>query len=104
MKLRVSAVPRDLLDASPQQQQPNKISIDVVKLSYWAFAWWWFIILGVHVVTSVYNALYAYCYWKLKDTALDVNLQFFHIGMPQEYHHTIAIVHAIMSAMHGACI
>ncbi|EGZ12379.1 hypothetical protein PHYSODRAFT_336805 [Phytophthora sojae] len=104
MNRRTSAALREDIDAPPVQQPSKKVAPDVVKLSYWGFALWWLIILGVHVVTSVYNALYAYCYWKLKDASLLVYLEFYHIGLPQEYHSTIAVVHAVMSAVHGVCI
>ncbi|KAG6964993.1 hypothetical protein JG688_00007439, partial [Phytophthora aleatoria] len=75
-----------------------------VKLSYWTFVAWWLIILGIHVVTGVYTALYAYCYWVLKDTYLNYNLEAYQIGMPPPYHKTISIVHASMSSLHGVCI
>ncbi|ETM03473.1 hypothetical protein L917_00311 [Phytophthora nicotianae] len=39
-----------------------KAPTEVVKLSCWAFTVWWIIILGVHVVTCVYTALYSYTY------------------------------------------
>lgn len=74
MNRRTSAALREDIDAPPVQQPSKKVAPDVVKLSYWGFALWWLIILGVHVVTSVYNALYAYCYWKLKDASLLVYL------------------------------
>ncbi|GMF62721.1 unnamed protein product [Phytophthora fragariaefolia] len=77
---------------------------DDVKLSYWVFVLWWFIILGVHVVTCIYNALYAYCYWKLKDTYLNVCLEFYKIGMQQQYQNPIALVHANLSGIHAVCI
>ncbi|GMF23833.1 unnamed protein product [Phytophthora lilii] len=81
-----------------------KASSEFVRLSYWAFAGWWTIILSVHIVTSVYNALYAYSYWKLQDSFLNLYLDSFQIGMPPPYHHRIAVVHSIMSAVHGVCI
>ncbi|KAG6964987.1 hypothetical protein JG688_00007441 [Phytophthora aleatoria] len=81
-----------------------KASTEVVKLSYWIFAVWWVVILGVHVVTCVYTALYAYSYWKLQDTFLNLYLESLEIGMPSPYHHTIATVHMIMSALHAVCI
>ncbi|KAL4171996.1 hypothetical protein KRP22_007172 [Phytophthora ramorum] len=81
-----------------------KAATEVVTLSYWAFVVWWFIILNVHAVTGVYNALYAYCYWVLKDTYLNNYLDSFQIGMPPPYHHTIAVVHVAMSALHALCI
>ncbi|EGZ12374.1 hypothetical protein PHYSODRAFT_518121, partial [Phytophthora sojae] len=86
------------------QRIPPKVSTDVVRLSYFFFAIWWFIILAVHVVTCLYNAVYAYCYWKLKTTYLNVCLEFYKIGMPQPYHNAIAITHVVMSAIHGVCI
>ncbi|KAG7383073.1 hypothetical protein PHYPSEUDO_004057 [Phytophthora pseudosyringae] len=82
----------------------SKAPTEVVSLSYWVFAVWWTIILGVHVVTCVYNALYAYCYWELQHTFLNMYLDSFQLGMPPPYHHTIAIVHATMSAVHAVCI
>ncbi|ETO86066.1 hypothetical protein F444_00356 [Phytophthora nicotianae P1976] len=81
-----------------------KASTEVVKLSYWVFAVWWVIILAVHVATCVYTALYAYCYWKLQDTFLNLYFESYEIGMPSPYHHTIATVHMIMSILHAACI
>ncbi|KAG3078146.1 hypothetical protein PC122_g12817 [Phytophthora cactorum] len=83
---------------------PSKVSTEVVNLSYWVFAVWWIIILAVHVVTSAYNALYAYCYWNLQDTFLNMYLESYQIGMPSPYHHTIAVVHVVMSLVHGVCI
>ncbi|KAL4171997.1 hypothetical protein KRP22_007173 [Phytophthora ramorum] len=56
------------------------------------------------MVTSAYAALYAYCYWELQDTYLNRYLDAFQIGMPPPYHHTIAMVHAAMSALHAVCI
>ncbi|ETO86064.1 hypothetical protein F444_00354 [Phytophthora nicotianae P1976] len=81
-----------------------KTSTEVVNLSYWVFTAWWLIILAVHLVTSAYNALYAYCYWHLQDTFLNMYLESYQIGMPPVYHHTIAFVHVIMSSVHGVCI
>ncbi|KAG1691617.1 hypothetical protein DVH05_026780 [Phytophthora capsici] len=81
-----------------------KASTEVVKLSPWYFALWWIIILTVHVVTCLYNALYAYCYWKLQHTFLNLYLDSFQIGMPPPHHHTIAIVHMIMSVLHGGYV
>ncbi|ETI57327.1 hypothetical protein F443_00373 [Phytophthora nicotianae P1569] len=83
---------------------PSLVSSEVVKLSYWVFAAWWLIILGIHIVTGVYTALYAYCYYVLKDTYLNSYLDSYQIGMPQPYHRTISAVHASMSAIHGVCI
>ncbi|KAG3239249.1 hypothetical protein PI124_g15806 [Phytophthora idaei] len=54
--------------------------------------------------TSAYNALYAYCYWNLQDTFLNIYLESYQIGMPPPYHHTIAVVHVVMSLVHGVCI
>ncbi|KAF4142879.1 hypothetical protein GN958_ATG07942 [Phytophthora infestans] len=81
-------------------QAPKK----AIKLSYWHFAVWWVIILAVHVVTCVFNALYAYGYWNLNGTYLNTCLEFYRIGMSQPYHHTIAFVHGTVCAVHGACI
>lgn len=67
----------------------------VIKLPYWTFALWWVIILSVHVVAWVFNAFYAYGYWKLKGTYLNLCLEFYHIGMPHQYHRVIAIVHGV---------
>ncbi|ETP55066.1 hypothetical protein F442_00352 [Phytophthora nicotianae P10297] len=83
---------------------PSLVSSEVVKLSYWVFVAWWLIILGIHIVTGVYTALYAYCYYVLKDTYLNSYLDSYQIGMPQPYHRTISAVHASMSAIHGVCI
>ncbi|ETK97090.1 hypothetical protein L915_00327 [Phytophthora nicotianae] len=82
----------------------SETSTEVVKLSYWMFAVWWMILLGIHVVAGVYTALYAYCYWFLKDTFLNYNLEVYQIGMPAPYHKMISIVHASMSGLHGVCI
>ncbi|ETN23802.1 hypothetical protein PPTG_00320 [Phytophthora nicotianae INRA-310] len=81
-----------------------KAPTEVVKLSYWGFTVWWFIIPGVHVVTCVYTALYSYSYWVLMDTYLNNYLETFEIGMPPPYHHTIAIVHAVLSVLHAVGI
>ncbi|KAE8980149.1 hypothetical protein PR003_g25074 [Phytophthora rubi] len=81
-----------------------KASTEVVRLPFWAFTLWWIFILAVHVVTCVYNALYAYCYMKLSTLFINLYLTSFQIGMPAPYHHRIAIVHAIMSALHAVCI
>ncbi|KAE9198750.1 hypothetical protein PF004_g19461 [Phytophthora fragariae] len=96
-----------MIDAGSPRERSQRISkfpTDVVRLSYFCFTVWWFIILGVHMITCLYNAVYAYCYWKLKSTYLNVCLDFYKIGMPQPYHNAIAIVHASMSAIHGVCI
>ncbi|KAG3020136.1 hypothetical protein PC110_g4870 [Phytophthora cactorum] len=79
-------------------------STDVVQLSSWAFAFWWALFLIVHVVVSFYNALYAYYYWILQDSYVEVLLEAFYIGLPPAYHHTIAFVYAIMSGMHIVCV
>ncbi|KAE9339571.1 hypothetical protein PR003_g10947 [Phytophthora rubi] len=79
-------------------------STEVVQLSYWNFAVWWVIILVIHVVTGVYTALYAYCYFMLQDIYLNSYLESFQIGMPPLYHHAIAITHVTMSALHAMCI
>ncbi|KAF4142878.1 hypothetical protein GN958_ATG07941 [Phytophthora infestans] len=81
-----------------------KASTEVVKLSYWVFAVWWVVILAVHVVTCGYTALFAYSYWQLQDTFLNLYLESYEIGLPSPYHNTIANVHMIMSVLHGACI
>ncbi|OWZ21034.1 hypothetical protein PHMEG_0004479 [Phytophthora megakarya] len=77
---------------------------DIPRLSYWVFAIWWTLILAIHVVTCAYNALYAYCYWRLQHTFLNMYLESFQIGMSPPYHQTISIVHATMSTLHGVCI
>ncbi|POM78038.1 Hypothetical protein PHPALM_4483 [Phytophthora palmivora] len=59
---------------------------------------------GVHVITWLYNALYAYCYWKLQETNLNLYLAFYQVGMPQSDHHAIAVTCATTSAVHGICI
>ncbi|ETN23761.1 hypothetical protein PPTG_00287 [Phytophthora nicotianae INRA-310] len=81
-------------------QTPKK----AIRLSYWHFAVWWVIILAVHVITCVFNALYAYGYWNLDGTYLNTCLSFYNIGMSEPYHHTIAFVHGTVSAIHGTCI
>lgn len=88
----------------PSSSLMPRASTEVVRLSSWAFTLWWLFILGVHVVTCVYNALYSYVYWKLGTLFINLYLESFQIGMPSPYHHRIAIVHAIMSALHGICI
>ncbi|KAG3239248.1 hypothetical protein PI124_g15807 [Phytophthora idaei] len=40
----------------------------------------------------------------MKGTYLNICLEFYHIGMPEPYHHTIAVIHGIVSAVHGTCI
>lgn len=80
------------------------VSTEIVYLSNRAFVLWWAIILAVHVVTCVYNALYTYAYWMLATTFLNLYLESFQIGMPPPHHKTIAIVHATMSAVHGVCV
>ncbi|KAL3660519.1 hypothetical protein V7S43_014663 [Phytophthora oleae] len=82
----------------------SKTPTEVVQFSYWFFLLCWVIILSVHIVTCVYTALYSYSYWKLQETYLNDYLETFQIGMPPPYHRTIAIVHAIMSALHALCI
>uniref|UniRef100_H3GII0 Uncharacterized protein n=1 Tax=Phytophthora ramorum TaxID=164328 RepID=H3GII0_PHYRM len=76
----------------------------VIHLSYWVFAVWWVVILSVHVITCVFNALYAYSYWKLKGSYLNLCLAFYQIGLPEKDHGVIIIVHAIVSTIHGICI
>ncbi|KAE8980148.1 hypothetical protein PR001_g3207 [Phytophthora rubi] len=76
----------------------------VITLPYWSFVVWWIIILSVHVVVWVFNGLYAYGYWKLDGSYLNLCLEFYHIGMPHPYHRTIAIVHGGTSTIHGVCI
>jgi hypothetical protein len=75
-----------------------------IRLSYWAFVVWWLLILAMHVVSSVYNGLYAYTYWHLNGTYLYTCLAFYGIGMPLPYHKAIALVLATMSGLHGVCI
>jgi hypothetical protein len=82
----------------------SKPPSEVVQLSFWVFVVWWTLILLVHVLTCIYNALYAYSYWKLEETFLNMYLDSFQIGMPPPYHNTIAIAHATMSTIHGVCI
>ncbi|KAG6960093.1 hypothetical protein JG687_00008416 [Phytophthora cactorum] len=77
-------------------------STEVVSLSHRAFAAWWLLIFVVQVVTCFYNAIYSYYYWILQDAHLNVILESFVIGMPPPYHHTIAITHEIMSALHAS--
>ncbi|KAG2780665.1 hypothetical protein PC129_g9857 [Phytophthora cactorum] len=96
-----------MIGATPETRMAPlmpKDPTEVVKLSYWGFLVWWIIILGVHVVTCVYTALYSYSYWMLQDTYLNGYLEMFEIGMPPPYHRTIAIVLATMSALHAVCI
>lgn len=77
---------------------------EVVQLSYWAFAIWWVIILSVHITAGGYAALYAYSYVKLQDTSLNFYFESFQIGMPPPHHRTIAIVHAVMAALHAVFV
>ncbi|KAG7383072.1 Centrosomal protein of 41 kDa [Phytophthora pseudosyringae] len=76
----------------------------VIHLSSWCFLVWWVLILAVHVVTCVFNGFYAYGYWNLHGTYLNVCLEFYHIGMPAQSHAAIAAVHGLVSAVHGLCI
>eukprot|EP00644_Phytophthora_capsici_P018408 jgi/Phyca11/45532/gw1.91.41.1 len=77
---------------------------NVIHLSYWHFAFWWGLILSVHVVTCSFNAFYAYGYWNLSGTYLGVCLEFYQIGMPEPNHRTISAVHGIVAFVHGLCI
>lgn len=74
-----------------------------VVLSFGYFTLWWLLLLGVHLVTSAYTALYAYAYWDLKNTFLNTYLEPFQIGMPAPYHLEIAIIHGTVSAIHLSC-
>ncbi|OWZ21037.1 hypothetical protein PHMEG_0004483 [Phytophthora megakarya] len=85
------------------QVQPSE-STELVNLSYKVFVGWWIIIASVHTVTSIYDAFYAYCYWKLQDLSLNKYLEGEHIGMPSPYHLTISIVHLLLAAVHAICI
>ncbi|KAG1691622.1 hypothetical protein DVH05_026785 [Phytophthora capsici] len=88
---------------TPSSLAPKSLT-EVVKLSPWYFALWWIIILAVHVVTCLYNALYAYYYLMLRESPLLWYFDSIQIGMPSPYHDTISIVHMIMSALHGGCV
>ncbi|GMF65289.1 unnamed protein product [Phytophthora lilii] len=79
-------------------------SLQYVDLSLWSFGLWWVLLFAVHLVTCGYNAAYAMAYWQLQDTYLYLCLEYSGIGMPAEKHHKIAIVNAILAAMHGACL
>ncbi|KAG7383071.1 Centrosomal protein of 41 kDa [Phytophthora pseudosyringae] len=81
-----------------------KAPTEEVKLSNGVFAVWWVVLLGVHVLTCVYTALYAYSYWALQDQVLNVYLESYEIGMPSPYHRTIAVVHSVLSGLHAVCI
>ncbi|KAK1944482.1 hypothetical protein P3T76_004394 [Phytophthora citrophthora] len=73
----------------------------VVMVPWWAFMLWWFVFLAVHVATSGYNMAYAFFYWWLNDTTIRVYLVFYHVGMPPTYYGIIAVVHLVMSIIHG---
>ncbi|KAE9348133.1 hypothetical protein PF008_g7496 [Phytophthora fragariae] len=79
-------------DASPQE---------IVMVSSWVFALWWFVFLALHILMFGYHAAFAYIYFNLRDTKLNVSLEFFRIGMPSTCHPTIAVVHTSMAVLHG---
>ncbi|KAG6964990.1 hypothetical protein JG688_00007445 [Phytophthora aleatoria] len=51
-------------------QVAQKTPTNGVHLSCWVFAVWWVLMVSAGVVTCAYNALYAYCYWKLNGILL----------------------------------
>ncbi|ETL79963.1 hypothetical protein L917_19489 [Phytophthora nicotianae] len=78
-------------------------SSQYVDLSPWSYAWWWFILLAVHLITGGYNAAFALFYYELKDTYLYRTLEYSRIGMLAKDHPTITVVNALMASMHGGC-
>ncbi|KAG3073925.1 hypothetical protein PC121_g8469 [Phytophthora cactorum] len=74
-----------------------------VDLAPWSYAWWWFILLAVHLVTGGYNAAFALFYYELEDTYLYRTLEYSGIGMLAKDHPTITGVNAVLAAMHGGC-
>ncbi|KAG3107190.1 hypothetical protein PI125_g12955 [Phytophthora idaei] len=74
-----------------------------VDLTPWSYAWWWFILLAVHLVTGGYNAAFALFYYELEDTYLYRTLEYSGIGMLAKDHPTITGVNAVLAAMHGGC-
>ncbi|GMF60537.1 unnamed protein product [Phytophthora fragariaefolia] len=68
------------------------------------FICWWFVFLGVHLVTCCYNGAYAFFYWTFNTTETSWYLAFYHVGMPPDYYGIIGIVHILMASVHGVCI
>lgn len=80
------------------------MSVEYVDLSRQSFAFWWLVILAIHLATCGYNTIYAIAYWDFASTYLYGCLKFVHIGMPAHDHHIIAIVNLAMAATHAVCV
>ncbi|KAK1928575.1 hypothetical protein P3T76_015939 [Phytophthora citrophthora] len=96
--------PIDFEDSISAIVKPLGPSSQYVDLGPWGFALWWFIILGVHLITFAYNTAYTMFYYALKDTYMYMTFEYFGIGMVAKDHNTIAVVNAAMAALHGGCI
>ncbi|POM68450.1 Hypothetical protein PHPALM_15392, partial [Phytophthora palmivora] len=78
-------------------------SLQYVDLSPGNFALWWVILLGIHLITCGYNAIFALFYFELKDTYLYRCLEYSGIGMLAQNHPVIANVNVLMATIHGGC-
>ncbi|ETP30937.1 hypothetical protein F442_20144 [Phytophthora nicotianae P10297] len=74
-----------------------------IRLSTCGFAFWWFAIFTVHLVTCVYNIVYAKLYWGLEITMFSFYLAINGIGMSYQDFHSIAYVYMVLAAIHGMC-
>lgn len=65
---------------------------------------WWTGLLLLHIVGAAYFVAAGMGYWHLPGTYLDTCLTFSSLGMPSEYHHTLARVHFAVAACHAALL
>jgi len=75
----------------------------LVKLSLFGFAFWWLVILVVHIATCAYNVVYAKLYWGFELTIFSVIMDINAVGVPPEDYRKIAFVYVALAALHGLC-
>ncbi|OWZ17688.1 hypothetical protein PHMEG_0008329 [Phytophthora megakarya] len=77
---------------------------DYVYLSLYPFIFWWLIILGVHLLTCVYNLGFAKFYWDFDASWLSYSLETYNIGMPRKNFIAISYIYVGLACAHGVCI
>lgn len=77
---------------------------EFLVLSRWGFAFWWVVILLIHLITFIFNACYAKFYWVFGSTFLSTSLETYDVGMAPQYFHSISYVHIVLAAAHGGCL
>ncbi|EGZ19335.1 hypothetical protein PHYSODRAFT_297937 [Phytophthora sojae] len=73
----------------------------LVTLSFGGFAFWWFVILVVHLIACLFNVCYAKFYWVFGDTFLSYSLEAYKIGMGRDNFRSIPFTHAALAVVHG---